>query len=75
MEYTQEEKAILIGRVLCLIRHGHRRDVGTLIDKHPDIFKSVITQILTGEISLDYQIEESIMKLAKDMGYKKELLR
>ena len=74
MEYTKEEKALLIGRALSLARHEHRRSVGKLMDKHPDIFKDVISSILTGDITFDYQIAESIMKLAQDMGYKQELL-
>lgn len=74
MEYTKDEKALLIGRALSLAKKEHRRDVGKLMDKHPDIFKDVISPILTGEITFDYQIEESIVKLAIDMGYKQELL-
>lgn len=74
MEYTQEDKALLIGRVLGLMRHGHRRDAGALIDKHPIIFKEVITKIVIGEISFDYQIVESVVQLAKDMGYRQEFL-
>ena len=46
MEYTKDKKALLIGRALGLARYEHRSDVGKLIDKHPDIFKNVISSIL-----------------------------
>ena len=74
MECTQDEKALLIGRALGLARHGHRSDVGRLMDKHPDIFKDIISSIRRGGITFDYQIRDCIIRLAKDMGYRQELL-
>ena len=41
MEYTKDEKALLIGMALSLAKKEHRIDVGKLMDKHPDIFISV----------------------------------
>jgi hypothetical protein len=74
MEYTKDEKALLIGRALSLARYEHRRALGKLMDKHPGIFKDIISSILTGEITLDHQIKDCIIKLAKGMGYTQELL-
>lgn len=73
MECTKDEKAFLIGRALSLARYEHRRALGKLMDKHPDIFKDIISSILTGELTLDYQIRDGIIRLAKDMGYTQEL--
>ena len=74
MEYTDVERALIIGRALALAQCEQRRKLGMLMDNHPGIFKDIISEILIGSIVLDYQIKDMVVELAKNAGYKPEFI-
>ena len=74
MEYTKDEKCFIVGVALGLIKKGHRADVGRLMNKHPDIFKDIISEIVAGGITDDYKIRDSILELGEELGCRKELV-
>ncbi len=74
MEYTTDEKCFIVGVALGLIKKDHRFDVGRLMNKHPEIFKDIISGIVTGEITADYEIRDGILKLAQELGCKPQLI-
>ncbi len=74
MEYTISEKCFIVGAALSLANKGHRRDIGELMNNHPDIFKNVISDIVTGIITYDYEIKNAIIKLAREIDCNVELV-
>jgi hypothetical protein len=74
MEYTDVERALIIGRALALAQCEQRRKLGILMDNHPDIFKAIISEILVGAVAYEYQIKDMVVQLAKSYGYKPEFI-
>lgn len=73
MECTQDEKYFIVGMALGLIKKGHRADVGRLMNRYPDIFRDIISEIVVGEIDAEYKIRDAILRLAEELGCRKEL--